>query len=57
VFHATTRAGIGLSVRYRRQLLRSLIDDTVVRHERALAAAAGAAHVSTFAAHAPRSVR
>lgn len=43
VFRATTRAGMGLSVRYRRQLLRSLIDDTVVRHEqpRLLSVAAG----------------
>jgi extracellular factor (EF) 3-hydroxypalmitic acid methyl ester biosynthesis protein len=43
VFSATTRAGMGLSVRYRRQLLRSLIDDTVVRHEqpRLLSVAAG----------------
>jgi SAM-dependent methyltransferase len=30
VFNATTCAGMGLSVRYRRQLLKSLIDDTVV---------------------------
>ena len=30
VFRATTCAGMGLSVRYRRQLLKSLIDDTVV---------------------------
>ncbi len=43
VFRATTRAGMGLSVRYRRQLLRSLIDDTVVRVEqpRVLSVAAG----------------
>ena len=32
VFEATTCAGMGLSVRYRRQLLKSLIDDTVVGH-------------------------
>ena len=32
VFCATTCAGMGLSVRYRRQLLKSLIDDTVVSH-------------------------
>lgn len=32
VFNATTCAGMGLSVRYRRQLLKSLIDDTVVSH-------------------------
>jgi SAM-dependent methyltransferase len=43
IFGATTRAGMGLSVRYRRQLLRSLIDDTVVRCEqpRLLSVAAG----------------
>ncbi len=34
VFAATTRAGMGLSVVYRRHLLRSLIDDTVVLHEK-----------------------
>lgn len=32
VFNATTCAGMGLSVRYRRQLLKSLIDDAVVSH-------------------------
>lgn len=43
VFHATTCAGMGLSVRYRRQLLKSLIDDTVVNHEapRLLSVASG----------------
>lgn len=33
VFGATTRVSMGLSVRYRLQLLKSLIDDTVVNHE------------------------
>jgi extracellular factor (EF) 3-hydroxypalmitic acid methyl ester biosynthesis protein len=32
LFAATTRAGMGLSVVYRRHLLRSLIDDAVVQH-------------------------
>lgn len=43
VFRATTCAGMGLSVRYRRQLLKSLIDDTVVSHEapRLLSVASG----------------
>jgi extracellular factor (EF) 3-hydroxypalmitic acid methyl ester biosynthesis protein len=43
VFRATTCAGMGLSVRYRRQLLKSLIDDTVVRHDapRLLSVASG----------------
>ena len=43
VFDATTCAGMGLSVRYRRQLLKSLIDDTVVSHEapRLLSVASG----------------
>ena len=43
VFAATTRAGMGLSVVYRRHLLRSLIDDTVVQHEqpRMLSVASG----------------
>lgn len=44
VFRATTRAGMGLSVRYRRQLLRSLIDDTVVRHERPRLLSVAAGH-------------
>lgn len=44
VFRATTRAGMGLSVRYRRQLLRSLIDDTVVRHERPRVLSVAAGH-------------
>ena len=44
VFCATTRAGMGLSVRYRRQLLRSLIDDTVVRHERPRVLSVAAGH-------------
>ncbi len=44
VFGATTRAGMGLSVRYRRQLLQSLIDDTVVRHERARVLSVAAGH-------------
>lgn len=34
IFGATTRASMGLSVLYRRQLLKSLIDDTVVNFER-----------------------
>ncbi len=43
VFGATTRVSMGLSVRYRRQLLKSLIDDTVVSHEagRILSVASG----------------
>jgi extracellular factor (EF) 3-hydroxypalmitic acid methyl ester biosynthesis protein len=43
VFGATTRAPMGLSVLYRRQLLKSLIDDTVVNHEagRVLSVASG----------------
>lgn len=43
IFAATTRAGMGLSVVYRRHLLRSLIDDTVVQHEtpRLLSVASG----------------
>lgn len=43
VFSATTCAGMGLSVRYRRQLLKSLIDDTVVSHAapRVLSVASG----------------
>ena len=43
VFSATTRASMGLSVLYRRQLLRSLIDDTVATHEapRMLSVASG----------------
>ena len=43
IFAATTRASMGLSVRYRRQLLRSLIDDTVAMHEapRLLSVASG----------------
>jgi SAM-dependent methyltransferase len=44
VFAATTRAGMGLSVRYRRQLLQSLIDDTVVRHEQARVLSVAAGH-------------
>lgn len=44
VFRATTRAGMGLSVRYRRQLLQSLIDDTVVRHERPRLLSVAAGH-------------
>lgn len=44
VFRATTRAGMGLSVRYRRQLLRSLIDGTVVRHERPRLLSVAAGH-------------
>lgn len=44
VFCATTRAGMGLSVRYRRHLLQSLIDDTVVRHERARVLSVAAGH-------------
>lgn len=44
VFGATTRAGMGLSVRYRRQLLQSLIDDTVVRHERPRVLSVAAGH-------------
>lgn len=44
IFAATTRAGMGLSVRYRRQLLRSLIDDTVVRHERPRMLSVAAGH-------------
>ncbi len=44
VFRATTRAGMGLSVRYRRQLLQSLIDDTVVRHERPRMLSVAAGH-------------
>lgn len=43
IFSATTRASMGLSVLYRRQLLKSLIDDTVVNFEqpRLLAVASG----------------
>lgn len=43
LFGATTRAGMSLSVVYRRHLLRSLIDDTVVQHEapRLLSVASG----------------
>lgn len=43
VFSATTRVSMGLSVLYRRQLLKSLIDDTVVNHEagRILSVASG----------------
>ena len=43
VFGATTRVSMGLSVQYRRQLLKSLIDDTVVTHEagRVLSVASG----------------
>lgn len=43
IFTATTRASMGLSVLYRRQLLKSLIDDTVVTHEagRVLSVASG----------------
>jgi hypothetical protein len=43
VFGATTRVSMGLSVRYRRQLLRSLIDETVaaVEQPRMLSVAAG----------------
>ncbi len=44
IFGATTRAGMGLSVRYRRQLLRSLIDDTVVRCERPRMLSVAAGH-------------
>ena len=44
VFRATTRAGMGLSVRYRRQLLQSLIDHTVVGHERARMLSVAAGH-------------
>lgn len=43
LFSATTRAGMGLSVVYRRHLLRSLIDDAVVQHDapRLLSVASG----------------
>jgi extracellular factor (EF) 3-hydroxypalmitic acid methyl ester biosynthesis protein len=43
IFSATTQATMGLSVRYRRQLLKSLIDDTVVTQEtgRMLSVASG----------------
>lgn len=43
LFGATTRAGMGLSVVYRRHLLRSLIDDTAVQHDapRMLSVASG----------------
>lgn len=43
VFSATTRVSMGLSVLYRRQLLKSLIDDTVVTREagRILSVASG----------------
>ena len=43
LFGATTRVSMGLSVQYRRQLLKSLIDDTVVTHEagRILSVASG----------------
>jgi extracellular factor (EF) 3-hydroxypalmitic acid methyl ester biosynthesis protein len=44
VFAATTRAGMGLSVRYRRHLLQSLIDDAVVRHERPRMLSVAAGH-------------
>lgn len=44
VFGATSRAGMGLSVRDRRQLLRSLIDDTVVHHERPRMLSVAAGH-------------
>jgi extracellular factor (EF) 3-hydroxypalmitic acid methyl ester biosynthesis protein len=44
VFSATTRAGMGLSVVYRRHLLRSLIDDTVVVHERPRLLSVAAGH-------------
>lgn len=43
-FRATTRAGMGLSVRYRRHLLGSLIDDTVARHERPRLLSVAAGH-------------
>lgn len=43
LFSATTRVSMGLSVLYRRQLLKSLLDDTVVTHEagRVLSVASG----------------
>ena len=43
VFSATTRVSMGLSVLYRRQLLKSLIDDAVVSHDaaRVLSVASG----------------
>ncbi len=43
IFSATTRVSMGLSVLYRRQLLKSLIDDTVVTREagRVLSVASG----------------
>lgn len=48
VFSATTRVSMGLSVLYRRQLLRSLIDDTVVTREAGRILSVASGHAREF---------
>jgi SAM-dependent methyltransferase len=48
VFSATTRVSMGLSVLYRRQLLKSLIDDAVVTHEAGRILSVASGHAREF---------
>jgi SAM-dependent methyltransferase len=48
VFSATTRVSMGLSVLYRRQLLKSLIDDTVVTREAGRILSVASGHAREF---------